>query len=101
MPLYEYQCSHCKNSCEALQKVSEGPLVICPNCGKDTLHRQVSAPHFQLKGSGWYETDFKHKEKPKEKPEGSNSAEITSENKPESKAESKAETKTTTEKKHE
>lgn len=94
MPLYEYQCSHCGKSCEALQKVSEPPLVACPHCGKETLHRQVSAPRFQLKGSGWYETDFKYKEKPKEKSEETSTTDKTVE----SKSETKTETKTTTEK---
>jgi len=59
MPFYEYECSACKFYVEALQKISEPPLSKCPSCGKDTLHRLISAPVFRLKGSGWYETDFK------------------------------------------
>jgi putative FmdB family regulatory protein len=59
MPFYEYECSHCKFYVEALQKISDPPLVKCPSCGKPTLTRLVSAPNFRLKGSGWYETDFK------------------------------------------
>ena len=59
MPFYEYECSNCKFYVEALQKISDPPLVKCPSCGKSSLHRLVSAPNFRLKGSGWYETDFK------------------------------------------
>jgi putative FmdB family regulatory protein len=59
MPIYEYECSNCKFYVEALQKISEPPLVKCPSCKKQTLKRLVSAPVFRLKGGGWYETDFK------------------------------------------
>ncbi len=59
MPFYEYECSACKFYVEALQKISDPPLVKCPSCGKETLQRLISAPVFRLKGAGWYETDFK------------------------------------------
>ena len=59
MPIYEYQCSSCGELHEALQKVSDAPLVDCPACGKATLRKKVSAAAFRLKGGGWYETDFK------------------------------------------
>ena len=59
MPIYEYQCEKCQHTLEALQKFSEKPLRECPECGKHTLKRLVSAPMFRLAGSGWYETDFK------------------------------------------
>jgi putative FmdB family regulatory protein len=59
MPLYEYQCGNCGKFCEVLQKVNDAPAVTCPECGKDQLKRQLSAPSFQLKGSGWYATDYK------------------------------------------
>ena len=59
MPIYEYRCGACAHHLEALQKMSEGPLRKCPECGKSQLRRLVSAPQFRLKGSGWYETDFK------------------------------------------
>jgi putative FmdB family regulatory protein len=62
MPLYEYQCTNCGKNCEILQKMNE-TVVTCPHCGKDQLQRQVSAPSFQLKGTGWYVTDFKNKDK--------------------------------------
>jgi|SRR5690606_13157189 len=59
MPFYEYECSNCKFYVEALQKISDEPLKQCPSCKKQTLKKLVSAPNFRLKGSGWYETDFK------------------------------------------
>lgn len=59
MPIYEYQCGACEHHLEKLQKMSEDKLVDCPECGKPTLKRLVSAAAFRLKGSGWYETDFK------------------------------------------
>ena len=59
MPFYEYQCPHCGHHEEALQKVTDKPLKKCPNCGKNGLRKLMSAPVFRLKGSGWYETDFK------------------------------------------
>ena len=59
MPIYEYKCSACSHELESLQKFSDAPLVACPVCGKDTLTKLVSAAGFQLKGSGWYQTDFK------------------------------------------
>lgn len=59
MPFYEYECSSCGQHAEILRKVSDPPLRKCPNCGKSTLKRLISAPVFRLKGSGWYETDFK------------------------------------------
>ena len=59
MPIYEYQCQSCLASTEALQKISDAPLLDCPQCGKPALKKKVSAPAFRLKGSGWYETDFK------------------------------------------
>ena len=66
MPIYEYRCEGCGFLLEALQKMSAAPLVRCPECGEDRLRKQLTAAGFQLKGSGWYETDFKTK--PKKKP---------------------------------
>lgn len=59
MPFYEYECQSCKFYIELMQKISDPPLVKCPSCGKRTMQKLVSAPVFRLKGSGWYETDFK------------------------------------------
>jgi len=75
MPIYEYQCDDCNHTLDALQKVSDKPLVDCPECGKNSLRRLISAPNFRLKGEGWYETDFKKEnrknvaDKKDEKPE--------------------------------
>ncbi len=60
MPIYEYICTQCEHQLEALQKMSDEPLVYCPECGKKSLRKQVSVAAFRLKGTGWYETDFKH-----------------------------------------
>jgi putative FmdB family regulatory protein len=59
MPIYEYQCDACGHYLEALQQIADSPLKKCPDCGKPKLRRLLSAPMFLLKGSGWYETDFK------------------------------------------
>ncbi|MFT6221395.1 MAG: putative FmdB family regulatory protein [Candidatus Endobugula sp.] len=59
MPIYEYQCGDCQHSLEALQKMADAPLTDCPECGKPSLVKKVSAAGFRLSGSGWYETDFK------------------------------------------
>jgi putative FmdB family regulatory protein len=59
MPFYEYECSNCRYYTEVLQKISDKPLKKCPSCGKNTFKKLISAPVFRLKGSGWYETDFK------------------------------------------
>ena len=64
MPIYEYQCENCDHHFDKLQKISGAPLRECPECQQETLKKLVSAPSFKLKGSGWYETDFKDK-KPK------------------------------------
>ncbi len=74
MPIYEYQCDSCGHEMEALQKMSDAPLTDCPECGKSSLKKLVSAAGFRLSGSGWYETDFKSgnkkniAEKPSQKP---------------------------------
>jgi len=65
MPIYEYQCKSCGYEFESIQKISESPLKECPDCTKPELQKLVSAAGFRLKGSGWYETDFKHKGKKK------------------------------------
>ena len=59
MPIYGYVCKNCEHTLDVLQKISDDPLVDCPECGEPQLKRQLSAPRFRLKGSGWYETDFK------------------------------------------
>lgn len=59
MPIYEYQCEACAHHLEALQKLSDAPLLTCPKCGEPRLRKLISAAGFRLKGGGWYETDFK------------------------------------------
>src|SRR4051812_14742240 len=59
MPIYAYKCESCGFAKDVLQKMSDAPLKDCPNCGKPTFAKQLTAAGFQLKGSGWYATDFK------------------------------------------
>lgn len=59
MPIYAYKCSSCGFAKDALQKMSDAPLTVCPACGASTFEKQVTAAGFQLKGSGWYVTDFR------------------------------------------
>jgi len=59
MPIYEYECQACGHRQEAIQKMSDDPLVDCPACNQPELKKLVSAAAFRLKGGGWYETDFK------------------------------------------
>jgi putative FmdB family regulatory protein len=77
MPIYEYRCSACGFEKDALQKLSDPPLVECPQCGKPALVKLISAAGFQLKGSGWYATDFKGSGA-KPKTESSDAAKATS-----------------------
>lgn len=101
MPIYEYRCKECGHKLEALQKLSDAPLLTCPSCGKDALSKLVSAAGFQLKGSGWYATDFKSSgTKPVEKPssesagEGKSADASASASKSEAKPDTNSETKT-------
>lgn len=59
MPIYAYRCETCGFAKDVLQKMSDDPLTQCPECGKDSFRKQVTAAGFQLKGSGWYVTDFR------------------------------------------
>ena len=68
MPIYEYRCGSCGLEKEYLQKVNDAPVAICPACGSDSFAKLISAAGFQLKGSGWYVTDFKNGQKPKSEP---------------------------------
>ena len=63
MPIYEYACQACGHTFDALQKMSADPLTDCPECGAPELKKLLSAPNFRLKGSGWYETDFKQEKR--------------------------------------
>ena len=90
MPIYEYQCAKCGHHLEALQKISDKPLRECPECGRHSLKRLMSAPLFRLAGSGWYETDFKSDKEAKRNQADKGEAEPA---KAEAKAEAKPETK--------
>ncbi len=63
MPIYEYRCNDCGHEMEAIQKMSDDPMKNCPICKESSLKKLISAAGFRLKGSGWYETDFKGKKK--------------------------------------
>ena len=62
MPIYAYKCSACGAEKEVLQKISDAPLTDCPDCGHASMAKMVTAAGFQLKGSGWYATDFRNKD---------------------------------------
>ena len=86
MPIYEYRCSGCGHQQEYIQKVNDPQHTQCPACGKETFSKMLSAAGFQLKGSGWYATDFKGSgSKPASKPADAKPAEAKSEAKAESK----------------
>ncbi len=97
MPIYEYQCGQCGHRLESFEKMTDAPLTECPACGKPTLQKLVSAAGFQLKGTGWYATDFRNKGKPstvsKETPKEEGGSQSTTETKP---SDSKTGTGTTT-----
>ena len=71
MPIYAYKCADCGHEKEVLQKVSDAPLTDCPSCGHPSMVKMVTAAGFQLKGSGWYATDFKNGSTPKKGPDKS------------------------------
>jgi putative FmdB family regulatory protein len=99
MPFYEYECPSCGKHHEVLQKITDKPLKKCPSCGKNGLKKLMSAPVFRLKGSGWYETDFKSDKENKRNLAGADKEEAHSKDKsedkkPDDKAEAKADAKT-------
>jgi putative FmdB family regulatory protein len=96
MPIYEYRCAVCGHQDEHLQKVSDAPLSICPACGKPEYRKQLSAAGFQLKGTGWYATDFKGGAKKSADKKSDAKTDGKTESKPESKPDSKPETKSET-----
>jgi putative FmdB family regulatory protein len=64
MPIYAYKCESCGHAKDVLQKISDAPLSVCPSCGEPAFRKQLTAAGFQLKGSGWYVTDFREGSKP-------------------------------------
>jgi putative FmdB family regulatory protein len=69
MPIYEYHCTSCHHQFECIQKMSDEPIKKCPHCSKNDAQRLISAAGFQLKGTGWYATDYKDKPKSANKPD--------------------------------
>lgn len=69
MPIYAYRCESCGHAKDVIQKFSDAPIAVCPACGADAFRKQLTAPAFQLKGSGWYVTDFRDGNKKAAKPE--------------------------------
>lgn len=61
MPIYDFHCTSCGHKLELLRKISDASTTTCPNCNQETFNKMLSAPSFQLSGSGWYATDFKDK----------------------------------------
>jgi putative FmdB family regulatory protein len=103
MPIYEYRCESCGHQQEFLRKVSDPPLTVCTKCGKPTFSKMVTAAGFQLKGSGWYATDFKNSGAKPAAKTGTTSAsadtpatDAKSDAKSESKGDSKSDVKTET-----
>ena len=93
MPFYEYECSHCRYYSEVLQKITDKPLKKCPSCGKNTFKKLISAPVFRLKGSGWYETDFKTDKDNKRNLAGSDTDDSPSASQSDAKSDSKNDAK--------
>jgi putative FmdB family regulatory protein len=93
MPFYEYECPHCGYDEEVLQKITDKPLTKCPSCGKKGLKKLMSAPLFRLKGSGWYETDFKGDKEKKRNLAGADKEEAKSDSKADTKADAKSDAK--------
>ena len=106
MPIYAYKCSSCGHGADVMQKLSDAPLTVCTACGQPTFAKQITAAGFQLKGSGWYATDFKNGSKgtkkdtkeTKDTNAGEKAAETT-ESKTENKTDSKKATDTAADKK--
>jgi len=97
MPIYEYICAGCGHELDALQKLSDELLVHCPHCGEPQLKRKLSAPRFRLKGSGWYETDFKNDKRrniaESDSAPADKKADKASDSKPDAKPDSKSDAK--------
>ena len=94
MPIYEYRCSSCGFQKEYLRKLSDPVLTDCPECGKQTFSKMLSAAGFQLKGSGWYATDFKNSgAKPAAKPDAKSTTASGAKDKSDAKSDTKPDTK--------
>ncbi|MBA4695993.1 MAG: zinc ribbon domain-containing protein [Legionella sp.] len=94
MPIYEYHCEFCNHEFEVMQKIKAIPVKICPKCSHESVKRLVSAAGFQLKGTGWYVTDFKNKDQSKQQNAAQETKKTTDTNAPTGKAkEASTETK--------
>ena len=93
MPIYEYRCASCGHQEEFLQKLSDPPHTRCPKCGEESFSKMLSAAGFQLKGSGWYATDFKGGSAGKPAVTAEKTSEKTAGTVPDTKVETKTETK--------
>lgn len=94
MPIYEYRCAACGHQDEHLQKVSDKPLTKCPACGKPKYQKQLSAAGFQLKGTGWYATDFKGSAKKSADKKTASTTDSKTDSKSDTKSDAKPEKKT-------
>jgi putative FmdB family regulatory protein len=95
MPIYEYRCSSCGFQKEYLRKLSDPALTVCPECSRQTFSKMLTAAGFQLKGSGWYATDFKNP-KPTAKSGGQGKGDTKTDTKSDTKADAKSDTKSDT-----
>ena len=93
MPIYAYKCAECGHQMDVIRKVSDPPLTDCPSCGKSALVKQVTAAGFQLKGAGWYVTDFRDQGSAKKKDEAKTDEKAATEQPADAKAETKSDTK--------
>ncbi len=96
MPIYEYNCTNCNHHFDLIQKINDEPVKQCPHCHANTAIRLISAAGFQLKGSGWYATDFKNKERPAEKKEAASTDKKPEDKKTEDKKTAESTTSTRT-----
>jgi putative FmdB family regulatory protein len=97
VPIYEYRCSECGHQQEHLKKVSDPLLTTCPHCGQETYRKQLTAAGFQLKGSGWYATDFKGSgQKPAAKSDPAGTSDAKSDSKADAKSDAKVESNSET-----
>jgi putative FmdB family regulatory protein len=92
MPIYEYRCTSCGFQKEYLKKMSDPVMTVCPECNKETFSKMLTAAGFQLKGSGWYATDFKNP-KPAAKSGGKDKGDVKTDAKSDTKPDTKSDTK--------
>ena len=96
MPIYAYKCLSCGFEQDVLRKISDAPLTVCPSCGKATFDKQLTAAGFQLKGSGWYATDFKGGSRPTAAETNTDANKGTVDAKSDAKSDTKPDTKSDT-----